>query len=259
MAAYHTAFVGLFPELARAFLDVGVIGRAVREERLAFTHFNPRDYAKDARKTVDDRPFGGGPGMVMMVEPLRRAVRDARKTVPEGAPVILLSPQGRRFDQRMAGELAGLPGMVLVAARYEGVDERFNSSEVDDELSIGDYVISGGELAAFVILDAVARLVPGVLGNPDSALAESHVDGLLDYPHYTRPEIDGENRAPAVLLSGDHAAVAAWRRREALGRTWERRPGALLDRELSAVDRELLASYISDSREHDIENTRIGS
>ena len=253
MDAYHTALVGLFPELARAFLDVGVIGRAVREERLAFTHFNPRDYAADARNTVDDRPFGGGPGMVMMVEPLRCAVRDARKTVPDGAPVILLSPQGRRFDQRLAGELAGLPGMVLVAARYEGVDERFSSNEVDDELSIGDYVISGGELAAFVILDAVARLVPGVLGNPDSAVAESHVDGLLDYPHYTRPEIDGENRAPAVLLSGDHAAVAAWRRREALGRTWERRPGALLDRELSAVDRELLGSYISDSREHDIE------
>lgn len=253
MAMYHAALVGLFPELASAFFDVGVVGRAVREAHLAYQHFNPRDYATDARRTVDDRPFGGGPGMVMLVEPLRHAVRDARKAVPEGAPVILLSPQGKRFDQRLAGELAKLPGLVLVAARYEGVDERFTASEVDCELSIGDYVISGGELAAFVVLDAVARLVPGVLGNPDSAIDESHVDGLLDYPHYTRPEIDGGDRAPAVLLSGDHAAVASWRRREALGRTWERRPGALLDRELSAVDRELLASYISDSREDDNE------
>lgn len=253
MATYHAALVGLFPDLARAFLDVGVIGRAVREERLAFAHFNPRDYATDARKTVDDRPFGGGPGMVMMVEPLRHAVRDARQAVPEGAPVVLLSPQGKRFDQSLAGELARLPGVVLVAARYEGVDERFTESEVDCELSIGDYVITGGELAAFVVLDAVARLVPGVLGNPDSAIDESHVDGLLDYPHYTRPEIDGANRAPGVLVSGNHAAVAAWRRREALGRTWDRRPGALLDRDLSAVDRELLGSYIGESREDNIE------
>ena len=256
MDAYRAALVGLFPEMAKAFFDVGVIGRAVREARLLVTHRNPRDFADDSRRTVDDRPFGGGPGMVMMVDPLRRAVRDARKAVPKDAPVILLSPQGKRFDQSVAGELARLPGLVLVAGRYEGVDERFSSSEVDLELSIGDYVISGGELAAFVVLDAVARLLPGVLGNPDSAIAESHVDGLLDYPHYTRPEIDGENRAPAVLLSGDHAAVAAWRRRAALGRTWERRPGALLDRELSAVDRELLGSYIGGSREHDIETLR---
>ena len=252
MDAYHAALVGLFPELASAFLDVGVVGRAVREARLAYRHFNPRDYATDARRTVDDRPFGGGPGMVMMVEPLRRAARDARRAVPEGCPVILLSPQGRRFDQRRAEELAGLPGVVLIAARYEGVDERFAAAEVDDELSIGDYVITGGELAALVVLDAVARLIPGVLGNPESTAAESHVDGLLDYPHYTRPESDGGDRAPAVLLSGDHAAVAAWRRREALGRTWRRRPGALLDRELSAADRELLSSYIDESRSNDI-------
>ena len=256
METYHTALVGLFPELARTFLDVGVIGRARREARLAFTHFNPRDYAADARNTVDDRPFGGGPGMVMMVEPLRRAVRDARQTVPAGAPAILLSPQGKRFDQCMAAELAGLPGLVLVAARYEGVDERFAAGEIDDELSIGDYIISGGELAALVVLDAVVRLVPGVLGNPASAVAESHVDGLLDHPHYTRPETDAGIRVPAVLLSGDHAAVAAWRRREALGRTWERRPGALLDRELNAVDRELLESYISERRENGIETLR---
>lgn len=254
MGAYSVALVGLFPELTDAYLDVGVVGRAIREQRVSCRRFNPRDYATDARKTVDDRPFGGGPGMVMMVEPLRAAVRDARSTVPDGSPVVLLSPQGERFDQGMADELAALPGLVLVAARYEGVDERFAASEVDSELSIGDYVISGGELAALVVLDAVLRLVPGVLGNPDSAVTESHVDGLLDYPHYTRPEIDGGNRAPAVLLSGDHGAVAKWRRREALGRTWQRRPGALLDRELSAVDRQLLASFIHDSRADDISN-----
>ena len=253
MDAYSVALVGLFPELTAAFLDVGVVGRAVREQRLKCRRFNPRDYATDARKTVDDRPFGGGPGMVMMVEPLRGAVGDARTAVPQGSPVVLLSPQGERFDQNLAAELAELPGLILVAARYEGVDERFTASEVDRELSIGDYVISGGELAALVVLDAVARLVPGVLGNPDSMVAESHVDGLLDYPHYTRPEVDGGNRAPGVLLSGDHGAVAKWRRREALGRTWQRRPGALLDRELSAVDRQLLDSYIRDSRENDIE------
>ena len=251
MDAYRAALVGLFPKLASAFLEAGVIGRAVREGRLAYVHFNPRDYATDARKTVDDRPFGGGPGMVMMVEPLRLATHDARQAVPPKSPVVLLSPQGRRFDQRAAEELAGLPGLVLVAARYEGVDERFTASEADYELSIGDYVITGGELAAAVVLEAVARLIPGVLGNPESAASESHVDGLLDYPHYTRPELAGEDRAPAVLLSGDHAAVAAWRRREALGRTWRRRPGALLDRELSAADRELLASYINESRTND--------
>ena len=253
MHAFSVALVGLFPELTDAFLDVGVVGRAVREKRLKCARFNPRDYATDSRKTVDDRPFGGGPGMVMMVEPLRAAVRDARAAVPEGSPVVLLSPQGERFDQRLAEQLARLPGLVMVAARYEGVDERFTASEVDRELSIGDYVISGGELAALVVLDAVARLVPGVLGNPDSTIAESHVDGLLDYPHYTRPEVEGGSRAPAVLLSGDHGSVARWRRREALGRTWQRRPGALLDRELSAVDRQLLANYIRDSRENDIE------
>ena len=250
------ALVGLFPELADAFLEVGVIGRAVRDKRMEVAHFNPRDYAADARKTVDDRPFGGGPGMVMMIEPLRGAVREARSAVP-GTPVVLLTPQGERFDQRMAGELARLRGMVLVAARYEGVDERFAANEVDRELSIGDYVISGGELAALVVLDAVARLVPGVLGNPESAAAESHVDGLLDYPHYTRPESDGESRAPGVLLSGDHAAVARWRRREALGRTWQRRPGALLDRELGAADRDLLAGYIAESGENDIDSSAI--
>ena len=243
----RTAIVSLFPELVDAFLSAGVFGRAVRDGRLECARINPRDYAQDARQTVDDRPFGGGAGMVMMVEPLGEAVRQARSTVPDGAPVVFLSPQGERFDHRIADELAALDGLVLVAARYEGVDERFVATHVDRELSIGDYVISGGELAALVVLDAVARLLPGVVGNPNSITSESHVDGLLDYPQYTRPETHTTGRTPEVLLSGDHGAVARWRRRQALGRTWLRRPDLLLDRELGEDDRALLASYMRDT------------
>lgn len=237
----NAALVSLFPELAEAALAVGVLGRAVRDGRLDCALINPRDHAEDERKSVDDRPFGGGPGMVMTVQPLRRAVREARAHTPPGAPVILLTPQGESFDQRIAAELAATPGFVLVAARYEGVDERFVAADVDRELSIGDFVLSGGELAALVVLDAVARLLPGTLGNPASAGAESHMDGLLDHPQYTRPEKCAGQVAPPVLLSGDHGAVARWRRREALVRTWRRRPDLLLDRPLAAADRALLA------------------
>ena len=235
------AVVSLFPELAQAAFAVGVLGRAVRDGRLECALINPRDHAGDERKSVDDRPFGGGPGMVMMVAPLRGAVREARSYAPPGAPVILLTPQGEKFDQRVAAELAATPGFILVAARYEGVDERFIAADVDRELSIGDFVLSGGELAALVVLDAVARLLPGSLGNPASAAAESHMDGLLDHPQYTRPETCAGLDAPPVLLSGDHGAVARWRRREALARTWRRRPDLLLDRPLTAEDRTLLA------------------
>ena len=188
--------------------------------------------------------------MVMMVAPMRQAVRAARTHAPAAAPVILLSPQGEKFDQRVAAELAATPGFVLVAARYEGVDERFVATEVDRELSIGDFVLSGGELAALVVLDAVARLLPGTLGNPASADAESHTDGLLDHPQYTRPETSFGLPAPPVLLSGDHGAVARWRRREALARTWRRRPDLLLDRPLAAADRALLAEcFAADGEE----------
>ena len=244
----HSAVVSLFPEMIHTALAAGVLGRAVRGGLLACGVVNPRDYAADARKTVDDRPFGGGPGMVMKVGPLRGALGAARSAVPRDAPVVFMTPQGERFDQRIAAELAALPGFILVAARYEGVDERFVEHDVDRELSVGDYVLSGGELGALVVLDAVARLLPGVLGNPDSALAESHVDGMLDYPHYTRPEVVDGQRPPKVLLSGDHGAIAAWRRQQALGRTWRRRPDLLLDRELTAADRSLLADYITQAR-----------
>ena len=243
----QTAVVSLFPDLIETALAVGVTGRAVRDGRLDCRLVNPRSYASDARCTVDDRPFGGGPGMVMMVAPLRRAVAAAKEQLPADSPVIFLTPQGARFDQKMAQELASLPAFLLVAARYEGVDERFVDNDVAREVSIGDYVLSGGELAALVVLDAVTRLLPGVLGNPQSAVDESHVDGLLDCPQYTRPEIADGRRVPSVLLSGDHGAIAAWRRREALRRTWQRRPRLLLDRNLDATDRALLAASI----EHD--------
>ena len=250
MAALQTAVVSLFPELIETALSIGITGRTVRDGRLACRTYNPRNYADDARQTVDDRPFGGGPGMVMTVGPLRRAVYAARTALPVDAPAIFLTPQGERFDQRIAAELAGLPAFVLVAARYEGVDERFIATEVERELSIGDYVLAGGELPALVVLDAVARLLPGALGNPESITAESHVDGLLDWPHYTRPEVetrpDAEQRVPTVLLSGDHGAVATWRRQQALARTWQRRPDLLLDRHLTATDRALLAECIDE-------------
>jgi len=197
---------------------------------------------------VDDRPYGGGPGMVMMVEPLRAAIRAAKRQVPQGAPVIHLSPQGRVLDQAGLRELSALPGMVLVASRYEGVDERLIAAEIDQEWSIGDYVLSGGELAAMVLIDGVTRLLPGALGHEDSAEQDSFTDGLLDHPHYTRPEvIDGES-VPPVLLSGDHAAIRRWRCKQALGRTWLRRPELLQGRPLDEEQQRLLQEFI---REHE--------
>ena len=242
----RAAVVTIFPEVIRAAMAEGVVARAVREGRLDIDLVNPREHADDRRRNVDDRPFGGGPGMVMLAAPLASAVAAARERLPTSAPVILLSPQGERFGQQTATELAAGEGFVLVAGRYEGIDERFVEQNVDREVSIGDYVLSGGELPALVVIDAVARLLPGALGNPASVLDESHVDGLLDWPHYTRPEIHAGRPTPSVLLSGNHAQVARWRRREALGRTWLRRPELLLDRDISPRDRALLAEYIAE-------------
>ena len=236
--------VTLFPDMVRMLLGFGVTGRAAERGLLQVGAWNPRDYALDARRTVDDRPFGGGPGMVMQVGPLRAAIHAARAAAGAGAPVIFMSPQGKRFDQQQAGRLAKLSALVLVAGRYEGVDERLIESEVDAELSIGDYVLSGGELPALVVIDALARLLPGALGDEDSAAQDSFMQGWLDYPHYTRPEeIDGR-RVPEVLLSGDHAAIRRWRLKQALGRTWLRRPELLEKLALSVEQRTLLDEFI---------------
>lgn len=235
--------VSLFPDLFGIISGQGVIGRAL-ERGIADLHlWNPRDYTQDLHRTVDDRPYGGGPGMVMKVEPLRAAIEDARRAAPD-SPVAYLTPQGRTLDQGMVTRIAASPGWILIAGRYEGVDERLVERYVDEEWSIGDYVLSGGELPAMVLMDAVIRLLPGALGHGDSALEDSYVDGLLDFPHYTRPdEIEG-SRVPRVLLSGDHAAIARWRLRQALGRTWLRRPELLERRGLSAREQELLNEFV---------------
>jgi tRNA (guanine37-N1)-methyltransferase len=234
--------VTLLPEMFEA-ARLGVTGRAFERGQAQLRLWNPRDYTHDVHRTVDDRPYGGGPGMVMKVEPLRAAILDAKRAAP-GSRVAYLSPQGRRFDQQAAAELAGRDGMILVAGRYEGIDERIIARCVDEEWSIGDYVLSGGELAAMVVMDAVIRLLPGVLGHEDSAAQDSYMAGLLDCPHYTRPEeIDGL-RVPGVLLSGNHEEIRRWRLKQALGRTWERRPDLLAHRELTGEERKLLDEYL---------------
>jgi tRNA (guanine37-N1)-methyltransferase len=224
-------------------MRLGVTGRAIDRGLVELRVWNPRDFADDLHRTVDDRPFGGGPGMVMKVEPLRRAIAAARAASP-GAPVIHLSPQGQRFDQQAARVIGERAAVILLAGRYEGIDERLIEAEVDEEWSIGDYVLSGGELPAMVLMDTLIRLLPGVLGHADSADQDSFADGLLDCPHYTRPEtIDGRT-VPAVLLSGDHEQIRRWRLREALGRTWSRRPDLLQGRALSDEEQALLDDYI---------------
>jgi tRNA (guanine37-N1)-methyltransferase len=235
--------VTLFPDLIRSASGYGVTGRAL-ERGIAELHlWNPRDYTRDVHRTVDDRPYGGGPGMVMKVEPLRDAIVAARTEAP-GSQVVYLSPQGRVLDQGAVVGMAAAPGWILVAGRYEGVDERLILRHVDAEWSIGDYVLSGGEPAALVVMDAIMRLLPGALGHDESAAQDSHMEGLLDCPHYTRPEQIEGMTVPAVLLSGDHAAIARWRLRESLGRTWQRRPELLERRGLSTQERTLLEEFI---------------
>jgi len=238
------ALVSLFPEMFDAVSGHGVTGRAVKQGLVALSHCNPRDYTTDRHRTVDDRPYGGGPGMLMMIDPLQQAIAAAREAVGADAKVIYLSPQGRRFDHRLAVELARQPGLVLIAGRYEGVDERLLEAEVDEELSIGDYVLSGGELAAMVVIDAVTRQLPGVLGHEQSAQEDSFADGLLDCPHYTRPEVYQGRQVPEVLLSGNHEEIRRWRLKQALGRTQERRPDLLQGRAMTPEEEQLLAEYL---------------
>jgi len=237
--------ITLFPEMVRDCASHGIQGRAIEHGLLQLQTWNPRDYAEDKHRGVDDRPYGGGPGMVMQVQPLRATIQAARETGAT-APVIYLSPQGQRFDQRKAQQLAGLQGMILVAGRYEGVDERFIDLEVDEELSVGDYVLSGGELPALMVMDAVTRLLPGALGDADSAQQDSFMDGLLDYPHYTRPEkIDGL-QVPAELIGGNHADIRRWRAKQALGRSWQRRPDLLEALQLDEQQQRLLNEFINE-------------
>lgn len=242
------AVVTLFPELVAAVGAGGVTGRAVENGIVSLSTFNPREYATDRHRTVDDRPYGGGPGMVMQPGPLVAAIDSAvsaNQAITQcDALVVYMSPQGRRLDHDLVVELSASRNLVLVAGRYEGIDERVLSSHVDMEISIGDYVLSGGELAAMVVTDALIRQWPGVLGHELSAVQDSFAaDGLLDCPHYTRPEEFAGHRVPSVLLSGDHAAIADWRRMQALGRTQQRRPDLLDDVVLSDRDRKLLALY----------------
>jgi tRNA (guanine37-N1)-methyltransferase len=237
--------VTLFPDLFEIVTRFGVIGKAVQRGIVKLGMWNPRDFTLDRHRTVDDRPYGGGPGMVMMVQPLRDAIREARTAAP-GSKVLYLSPQGRRLDQAAIRDMSACTGLILVAGRYEGIDQRVIDSDIDEEWSIGDYVLSGGELAAMVVIDAVARMLPGVLGHDQSAEQDSFTSGLLDHPHYTRPEeIDGL-RVPDVLLGGDHAAIARWRMKEALGRTWLQRPDLLEHIELSTQQLKMLEEFKSE-------------
>jgi tRNA (guanine37-N1)-methyltransferase len=238
--------VSIFPELVGQVGEYGVVGRAVERQLLSLRCENPRDFAEDAHRTVDDRPYGGGPGMVLKFEPAARAIRQAKDGLPAGCPVICLSPQGKVFDQRAARRLAGLQGFILLAGRYEGIDERLIETEVDEELSLGDFVLSGGEIAAMAVIDAVVRLLPGVLGDDESAVQDSFMDGLLDHPHYTRPENVGGQRVPAVLLSGDHARIARWRYKQALGRSLKRRPDLVKKLNLDHEQQHLLDEYLKE-------------
>ncbi|MGV8923603.1 MAG: tRNA (guanosine(37)-N1)-methyltransferase TrmD [Thermomonas sp.] len=244
--------ISLFPEFVAQVASHGVVGRAGERGLLSIHGWNPRDHAEGSYRRVDDRPFGGGPGMVMLVDPLRAAIHAARDADPAPAKVIYLSPQGMRLTQAKVRELAALPRLVLLCGRYEGIDERLIQAEVDEELSIGDYVLSGGELAAAVLIDAVARLQDGALNDAESAVQDSFEgDGLLDCPHYTRPVEHALGGVPEVLLSGNHAHIARWRRMQSLGRTWLRRPDLLDESGLSKSDRALLQAF----RDHDADES----
>ncbi|WP_421184689.1 tRNA (guanosine(37)-N1)-methyltransferase TrmD [Aeromonas hydrophila] len=241
--------ISLFPEMFRAITEHGVTGRAVKSGLLQIECWNPRDFTHDKHRTVDDRPYGGGPGMLMMVQPLRDAIHAAKQVAGDGAKVIYLSPQGRKLTQAGVTELATNQKLILVAGRYEGIDERVIQTEVDEEWSIGDYVLSGGELPAMTLIDAVSRLVPGVLGDQASAEQDSFTDGLLDHPHYTRPELLDGLAVPEALTSGNHEVIRRWRLKQSLGRTWQRRPELINNLALTDEQESLLAEYVREVRD----------
>ena len=237
--------VTLFPDMIAGALGYGVVGRAIERALLSVGTEDPRAHTSDAHRTVDDRPYGGGPGMVLKPEPMLAAIRAAHGRLPQGSPRIYLSAQGEPFSQARACELVALPGFLLVAGRYEGLDERVVELGIDRELSIGDYVLSGGELPALVVIDTVARLLPGALGDERSNVEESFVEGLLDWPHYTRPEVFAGLAVPPVLLSGNHADIRRWRLQQAVARTWERRPDLIARGELASEVSRLLSEFLA--------------
>jgi len=255
-AKLQVGVITLFPEMFTAITDSGVTGRAVRDGLVDISFTNPRDFTHDRHRTVDDRPYGGGPGMLMMVQPLTDAIQAAKQQLGAHSKVIYLSPQGRKLDHEGVQHLAQHDQLILIAGRYEGIDERVIEQHVDEEWSIGDYVLSGGELPAMVLIDAVARLRPGVLGHQNSASEDSFADGLLDCPHYTRPEVLAGKAVPSVLLSGNHEHIRRWRLQQALGRTWLRRPELLNDLALTDEQEELLQQF---QQEHEASGKQSGS
>lgn len=244
----QVAVVTLFPEMFEAIERWGITSRALQRGILGLDCINPRDHAANRHRSVDDRPYGGGPGMLMMVQPLSDAIHAARARLGAGTHTVYLSPQGRRVDQAVIAELVARERLILVCGRYEGVDERLLDREVDEELSVGDFVLSGGEVAAMLLLEAMTRLLPGALGHEESASRDSFAAGLLDCPHYTRPEVSDGVRVPAVLLSGDHEAIRRWRLKQALGRTWQRRPDLLREAQLDEEQRLLLEEFVSEQQ-----------
>nr|VFK22214.1 MAG: tRNA (Guanine37-N(1)-) methyltransferase [Candidatus Kentron sp. MB]VFK32608.1 MAG: tRNA (Guanine37-N(1)-) methyltransferase [Candidatus Kentron sp. MB]VFK75996.1 MAG: tRNA (Guanine37-N(1)-) methyltransferase [Candidatus Kentron sp. MB] len=242
----HAGVISIFPEMFDAITRYGITRRALETGILRLDRWNPRDFADDQRRNIDDRPYGGGPGMVMRVEPLRSTIRAARKVTGEPVSVIYLSPKGRRLDHVGVRELAARRRLIFVCGRYEGVDERLIALEVDEEWSVGDYVLSGGEIAAMIIIDALTRWLPGALGHEDSATHDSFAEGLLDCPHYTRPEIIDGYRVPNVLISGNHKEIALWREKHALGRTWLKRPDLLGSLRLTREQQTLLQEFIEE-------------
>ncbi len=239
----HFHVITLFPEMIEQACSHGILGRAIKQGIINISCCNPRDYTQDRHRTVDDKPYGGGPGMLMKVQPLADAVAAARQQAGEGAKVIYLSPQGKTLNQSAVKTMAEQESYILIAGRYEGIDERLIEQLVDEEWSIGDYVLSGGEMPAMIMIDAVARMLPDVLGDAESAQQDSFMQGLLDCPHYTRPEEVNGQTVPEVLLSGDHKAIARWRQKQALGRTWLRRPDLLESMQLDDEQKQLLAEF----------------
>lgn len=235
--------ISLFPDMVQHAARVGVTGKAIENQTVTLNVWNPRDYTHDKHSTVDDRPFGGGHGMVMKYQPLHDAVMAAKSSHGDQCKVVYLSPQGKPLTQSLLEDASELSQLILVAGRYEGVDERFIARDCDEEWSLGDYVISGGELAALIVIDAITRLLPNVLGNTQSALQDSHSNGLLDYPQFTRPERIDDDTVPSVLLSGHHSDIAQWRMKQALGRTWQKRPDLLKKKTLNAEQERLLAEF----------------